>query len=112
VEVDRAIKDLGASLDVRLAKSKQDYMVNFTEEIKGKHQVYRDKKDHYDELIDPGKVQKDFDSKIALRQKMRKECDSQTVQHKKTFDAYLKAKAKSEEIQEEVEFLEEQVNQA
>ena len=37
VEVDRAIKDLGASLDVRLAKSKQDYMVNFTEEIKGKH---------------------------------------------------------------------------
>jgi len=46
-------------------------MVNFTEEIRDKHQVYRDKKDHYDELCSADRVQKDFDSKIALRQKMR-----------------------------------------
>jgi hypothetical protein len=40
---------------VRLEASKREYMINFTEEIKGKHEVYRDKKEHYDELISPDK---------------------------------------------------------
>lgn len=95
-----------------MKKDKDQYMDNFTNNLRVLHKDYRALEAQHKDLISREKLEQEIEQKLTEKERLRVECDAVDAQHKAALENYNKQKKLDEELTQELAFLQEQLNES